>query len=48
MDRKIMVKMSILFKPTYRVNAIPTKMPMAFSQRNRRLILKFVWKHKRP
>ena len=43
------VKMTILPKVIQRINAIPTKLPMAFSQNqnNNNKILKFVWRHKR-
>ena len=42
------MKMTVLSNAIYRFNAIPIKLPMAFSTEREQKFSQFIWKHRKP
>ena len=48
MDKLNIYKMLVLSNTIYRFNAVPIKTPVGYFGNTNKMILKFVWKGKRP
>ena len=48
MHRLIIVKMFVLLNLIYEVNAIPVKIPASYFTDIEKLLLKFIWRDRRP